>query len=75
METGPEPGDILDLSRPQLAEWLTEHGIAPYRAGQILRWIYLRQKDRFDDMTDLSKDDPRRSAAALHAETPGAQGG
>jgi 23S rRNA (adenine2503-C2)-methyltransferase len=56
MNTGPGPGDILDLSRAQLAGWLEEHGIAPYRAGQILRWIYLRQKDRFDEMTDLSKD-------------------
>ncbi|MDM8516399.1 23S rRNA (adenine(2503)-C(2))-methyltransferase RlmN [Desulfobacterales bacterium HSG16] len=47
--------DIKDLSRDELIEWLEEKGIASYRAGQILRWIYLRQTDTFDSMTDLKK--------------------
>ncbi len=48
--------NILELSRDQLVAWLTEQGIAPYRADQILKWIYLRQVDSFNLMTDLSKD-------------------
>ena len=48
--------DIKELSKDQLAAWLDKHGIAPYRAAQILRWIYLRQADAFDRMTDLSKE-------------------
>ncbi|MCP4631084.1 MAG: 23S rRNA (adenine(2503)-C(2))-methyltransferase RlmN [bacterium] len=48
--------NILELTRAQLVAWLTGRDIAPYRADQILKWIYLRQVDSFDAMTDLSKD-------------------
>ena len=36
--------------------WLADQKIAAYRADQIQKWIYLRQADNFDVMTDLSKD-------------------
>jgi len=49
------PVDLKELSADQLTAWLEAHGIAPYRAGQILRWVYLRQADSFDAMTDLNK--------------------
>ncbi|MGB8425440.1 MAG: 23S rRNA (adenine(2503)-C(2))-methyltransferase RlmN [Desulfobacterales bacterium] len=49
--------DIKDLSLGQLQQWLARQGIAAYRGGQILRWIYERQLDSFDQMTDLSKAD------------------
>ena len=48
--------DIKEMSKDQLAAWLEEHGIASYRAAQILKWIYLRQTDAFDQMTDLSNE-------------------
>ena len=48
--------DIRDLTREQLITWLGENNIAPYRSGQILKWINLRQSDDFDSMTDLGKD-------------------
>ena len=48
--------DLLEITREQLVSWLTDQGIAAYRADQILKWIYLRQTDSFDLMTDLSKD-------------------
>ncbi len=47
--------DIKDFSQSKLAEWLKENGEKPYRAGQIFKWVYLRQADTFDAMTDLSK--------------------
>jgi 23S rRNA (adenine2503-C2)-methyltransferase len=47
--------NILDLSREQLLAWLNEQGIESYRADQILKWIYLRQADDFETMTDISK--------------------
>lgn len=49
--------DIMDLSPGQLQQWLVQHGMAAYRGGQILRWIYGRQVDDFEQMTDLSKSD------------------
>jgi 23S rRNA (adenine2503-C2)-methyltransferase len=50
-----EKQDIKDLTGEALIEWLKKEKVAPYRAGQILRWIYSRQIDSFDDMTDLGK--------------------
>ncbi len=47
--------DIKDFSQTKLAEWLKENGEKPYRAGQIFKWVYLRQADSFAEMTDLSK--------------------
>jgi 23S rRNA (adenine2503-C2)-methyltransferase len=60
MRTESSKIDIKDLSRDRLAEWLAAHGERNFRTNQILRWVYLRQTDRFDDMTNLGK--PLRSA-------------
>jgi len=48
--------DIKDLTPEQLAVWLQTHRIEPYRAGQILRWIYSRQADSFDVITDIKQE-------------------
>jgi len=48
--------DIKELTRSELNSWLQSRDIAPYRAGQILKWIYLRQADTFEAMTDIAKD-------------------
>jgi len=48
--------DIKDLTREALAAWLRDREIAPYRAVQILKWVYVRQTDTFDLMSDLGKD-------------------
>lgn len=58
--------NILDLTREQLIFWLNELDIASYRAGQIRNWIYLRQADGFEIMTDLSKG--MRSLLTRHFE-------
>ena len=47
--------NILELSKERFARWLDRRGIEAYRANQILKWIYLRQADRFDQMTDIAK--------------------
>jgi 23S rRNA (adenine2503-C2)-methyltransferase len=47
--------DIKDLTRDELASWLLDIGEKPYRLGQIYRWIYVRQVDSFDEMTNLGK--------------------
>ncbi|MDX1707256.1 MAG: 23S rRNA (adenine(2503)-C(2))-methyltransferase RlmN [Desulfobacterales bacterium] len=47
--------NILELDRAGLVVWLDDQGVEPYRADQILKWIYTRQTDAFDQMTDLSQ--------------------
>ncbi len=56
MLTEPMKKNILEFSGDQLRSWLAEREIAAYRADQIQKWVYLRQADSFDDMTDISKD-------------------
>jgi len=45
--------NITELTRDELALWLNENRIKTYRAVQILRWVYLKQADTFDEMTDI----------------------
>ena len=47
--------DVKDLSQQQLADWLKDRGRRPFRTDQILRWVYLRQADRFEEMTNIAK--------------------
>lgn len=60
--------DIKDLSRQQLAEWLEAQGRRDFRTDQILRWVYLHQTDRFEEMTNLGK--PLRTALAAAFVNP-----
>lgn len=56
--------DIKDLSYAEIKSWLTERGIAGFRAQQIMKWLYVRQADMFEAMTDLGK--PVRETLAGH---------
>ncbi len=47
--------DIKSLSREALIDWLKAQNMRPFRADQILKWLYVRLADSFDQMTDLSK--------------------
>ena len=48
--------NILELSKASIVRWLEIRQIKSYRADQILKWIYLRQTDRFEQMTDIAKE-------------------
>ena len=48
--------NILDYTRKELAQWLEDKGSRSFRAGQIFKWIYLKQAQSFDEMTDLGKE-------------------
>ena len=48
--------NIMELSRERLNSWLANRQIESYRADQILKWVYTRQTDSFDRMTNLSQD-------------------
>lgn len=47
--------NLLGLDRGQLQQFLLECGEKPYRAVQLLKWIYARGINDFDAMTDISK--------------------
>lgn len=47
--------NIMELEPEALSAWLKDQGLDSYRKGQLLRWIYQRQTDRFELMTDLGK--------------------
>lgn len=49
--------DIKELSKTELDQWIARHGMRPFRAAQILRWLYVKHAAGFADMTDISKTD------------------
>jgi 23S rRNA (adenine2503-C2)-methyltransferase len=47
--------NLLDMPRAQLEAWCATVGSKPFRARQLMNWIYKRGCDRFDQMSDLAK--------------------
>lgn len=46
--------NLLDFDPAQLTAWFAEHGEKPFRARQVLRWIYKAGESDFDAMSDLA---------------------
>jgi len=46
--------NLLDFDVAQLTAWFAEHGEKPFRARQVLRWIYKAGESDFDAMSDLA---------------------
>ena len=55
MITTAEKINLLGLSQDGLEQFLAERSEKAFRARQIMQWIYQRDVDDFDEMTDLSK--------------------
>lgn len=47
--------NLLGMSQDALEQFFAAHGEKPFRARQVLQWIYQRGVTDFDEMTDLSK--------------------
>ncbi len=47
--------DIKDLSLTALKSWIEGSGAKPFHAGQIFKWIYARDTDDFNNMSDIGK--------------------
>lgn len=47
--------NLLDLTRQQLREFFISLGEKPFRADQVMKWIYHFGVDDFDQMTDINK--------------------
>ena len=61
-----ERTNLLGLPRPGLEAFVGELGSQPFRARQLMNWIYKRGAGSFADMTDLAK--ALRARLELHAE-------
>lgn len=48
--------EIKNFTREELVEWFEQNGEKSFRAGQIFKWLYLRQANTFDEMTDIGKE-------------------
>jgi 23S rRNA (adenine2503-C2)-methyltransferase len=45
--------NLLDLDRQGLRDFFTQIGEKPYRAEQVMKWIYHDLEDNFDNLTDV----------------------
>ena len=69
-ESATERTNLLGLPRPALEAFVAGLGSKPFRARQLMNWIYKRGVGAFADMTDLAKDFRSRLAAAAEVCAP-----
>jgi 23S rRNA (adenine2503-C2)-methyltransferase len=62
--------NLLGLTRPQLEEYIAGLGSRPFRARQLMNWIYKRGEGRIGEMTDLAKDFRVQLAQCAEVRTP-----
>ena len=46
--------NLLGLPRRELTDFVAQLGSQPFRARQLMNWIYKRGTSSFTDMTDLA---------------------
>jgi 23S rRNA (adenine2503-C2)-methyltransferase len=62
--------NLLGLERAALESLVQEMGSKPFRARQLMHWLYKRGEGRFAAMTDLAKDFRRELEARCEVRTP-----
>lgn len=62
--------NLLDFNAKQLADFCVEIGEKPFRAKQLLRWIYQFGEVEFAKMSDLSKGLRKKLSDAAVIESP-----
>jgi 23S rRNA (adenine2503-C2)-methyltransferase len=65
-----ERTNLLGLPRPALETFVAQLGSRPFRARQLMNWIYKRGASEFAEMTDLAKDFRSRLAAQSEVRAP-----
>lgn len=59
LDAPPPQPDLADrtplcgVSSQEMGDWLSQHDHPAYRAGQIRKWVFGRQAESIDEMTDL----------------------
>jgi 23S rRNA (adenine2503-C2)-methyltransferase len=62
--------NLLGMPRAQLEQWCESLGSKPYRARQLMNWLYKRGVDRFEDMSDLAKEFRAQLQAGAQVSLP-----
>jgi 23S rRNA (adenine2503-C2)-methyltransferase len=69
-ESSPILENLLGLTRPALEAFVTGLDSKPFRARQLMNWVYKRGEGSFENMTDLAKDFRARLASCAQIRTP-----
>src|SRR5215469_10725407 len=69
-DPAPSRENLLGLTRPALESFVTGLGSRPFRARQLMNWVYKRGEGSFESMTDLAKDFRAQLAARAHVRPP-----
>ncbi|MFL6547108.1 MAG: 23S rRNA (adenine(2503)-C(2))-methyltransferase RlmN [Povalibacter sp.] len=62
--------NLLGLTRTELEAFIAGMGEKPFRARQLLKWLYKRAASDFDQMTDLAKSFRERLKEVAEVRTP-----
>ncbi|MGA8094459.1 MAG: hypothetical protein WB823_09370, partial [Steroidobacteraceae bacterium] len=62
--------NLLGLPRPALEAFVAGLGSKPFRARQLMNWVYKRGESSFERMTDLAKDFRAQLAERACVATP-----
>ncbi|HJU26483.1 MAG TPA: 23S rRNA (adenine(2503)-C(2))-methyltransferase RlmN, partial [Rhodanobacteraceae bacterium] len=62
--------NLLDLDRAGLRGFFAQLGEKPYRADQVMKWIYHRLADDFEAMSDLGKSLRAKLSEVAHVGPP-----
>jgi 23S rRNA (adenine2503-C2)-methyltransferase len=69
-QTAIERTNLLGLPRPALEDFVRSLGSQPFRARQLMNWVYKRGSGSFDDMTDLAREFRARLVGAAEVRAP-----
>lgn len=62
--------NLMNLTRPQMREFFQELGEKPFRADQLVKWIYHFGEDNFDNMTNINKKLREKLKAVAEIKAP-----
>ena len=62
--------NLMDLTRQQMREFFKELGEKPFRADQLVQWIYHFGEDNFDNMTNIHKKLREKLKAVAEIKAP-----
>ena len=69
-ETNTKKINLMDLTRQQMREFFAELGEKPFRADQLVKWIYHFGEDNFDNMTNINKKLREKLKAVTEIKAP-----